>query len=98
MPPDWRVKRRVCMDTGFRRPAWIFGAAGWAAAVALVGLSLSEQRATGQTANRTSYKAPRTADGRPNLNGLWQALTPANWDIQDHAAKAGPVVAMGALG
>ncbi len=43
-----------------------------------------------------SYRAPRTADGKPDLNGVWQALNTANWDIQDHAAKAGPVVALGA--
>jgi hypothetical protein len=43
-----------------------------------------------------SYKAPRTADGRPDLNGLWEALNTANWDLQDHAAKMGPVVALGA--
>lgn len=35
------------------------------------------------------YKAPRTADGKPDFNGIWQALTTANWDIQDHPAAAG---------
>ncbi len=44
------------------------------------------------------YKAPRGPDGKPNLNGIWQALNTANWDIQGHAAHAGPVVALGALG
>jgi hypothetical protein len=44
----------------------------------------------------TPYRAPRTADGKPDLNGVWQALNTANWDIQDHAAKAGPIVALGA--
>ncbi len=45
----------------------------------------------------TPYKAPRTADGKPNLNGIWQALdTSINWDIQGHAASAGPVAALGA--
>ena len=44
------------------------------------------------------YKAPRTADGKPNLNGIWQALNTANWDIQEHAARAGLVVALGAVG
>jgi len=43
-----------------------------------------------------AYKAPRTADGKPDLNGIWEALNTANWDIQDHAARAGPVVALGA--
>src|SRR5947207_15770095 len=35
------------------------------------------------------YTAPRTADGRPDLNGIWQSFTTANWDIQDHEAQPG---------
>jgi hypothetical protein len=38
----------------------------------------------------TTYKAPRTADGQPNLNGFWQALNTANWDIEDHGAQRAP--------
>jgi len=39
----------------------------------------------------TAYKAPRLkGTTSPDLNGLWQALTEANWDIQAHAAQAGP--------
>ncbi|MBI2150383.1 MAG: hypothetical protein HYU27_07240 [Acidobacteria bacterium] len=30
------------------------------------------------------------ADGRPDLNGIWQAFVTANWDLQDHEAQAGP--------
>jgi hypothetical protein len=44
----------------------------------------------------TAYKAPRTADGKPDLNGIWQAMNTANWNIQDHAAAAGPLPALGA--
>jgi hypothetical protein len=45
----------------------------------------------------TPYRAPRTADGKPNLSGIWQALdTAANWDLEDHAARQGPVPALGA--
>ncbi len=29
---------------------------------------------------------PRTADGKPRLDGIWQALTEANWDVRPHAA------------
>jgi hypothetical protein len=43
-----------------------------------------------------TYRAPRTADGRPNLTGIWEAMNTANWDIQAHVARAGPVVALGA--
>jgi hypothetical protein len=30
---------------------------------------------------------PRTPDGHPNLNGVWQVLNTASWDIQDHQAQ-----------
>ena len=32
---------------------------------------------------------PRTADGKPDLNGIWQALNSANYDIEAHAARPG---------
>ena len=56
--------------------------------------------ATGKVAigQARAYRAPRTPDGKPNLNGIWQAMNSANWDLQDHVARPGPVVAMGALG
>jgi hypothetical protein len=40
----------------------------------------------------------RGPDGHPNLNGIWQSLNTANWDIQEHAARSGPVLALGAVG
>ena len=62
--------------------------------VAAVLLLLAVLPLAGQNSN---YKAPRTADGKPNLNGIWQVLdTSINWDIQGHAAQAGPVAALGA--
>jgi hypothetical protein len=36
------------------------------------------------------YQAPRSADGKPDLNGIWQALVTADIDVQDHDAQAGP--------
>ena len=35
------------------------------------------------------YRAPRTKDGKPDLNGIWQALTTAHADLQDHNALPG---------
>src|SRR4051812_32375159 len=37
------------------------------------------------------------AQSHPNLNGIWQALNEANWDLEGHNARPSPVVAMGAL-
>lgn len=43
-------------------------------------------------------EVPRTAAGLPDMNGLWQALGNAHWDIEPHTARAalamqpGPVV------
>jgi hypothetical protein len=36
--------------------------------------------------------------GEPDLNGIWQALGTAHWDLETHAARMGPIVNMGALG
>ncbi|PCJ24743.1 MAG: hypothetical protein COA96_08720 [SAR86 cluster bacterium] len=41
---------------------------------------------------------PRTADDRPDFNGIWQAIGSANWNIEPHAADFGPLVELGAIG
>lgn len=32
---------------------------------------------------------PRARDGKPDLSGFWQAMTTANYNIQDHSAEPG---------
>jgi hypothetical protein len=79
-----------------------------AAAVAAV-LTMASMPALAQT---PAYRAPRTAEGKPDLNGIWQALNEANYDIEAHVARpamavrpgpygpvpAAPVLALGAIG
>src|SRR5215470_14424022 len=58
------------------------------------------------------YRAPRSPGGTPDLNGIWQTLNEANFDIEAHVARpamalrpgpygpvaAAPVLALGAVG
>ena len=64
-----------------------------AAAVTLAA-ALSAASAAGQTSD---WRAPRTPAGVPDLNGIWQAVNTAHWDVEPHSA--GPSVAreLGAL-
>jgi hypothetical protein len=80
-----------------------------AAAAAGAMLAVAAMPVAGQT---PPYRAPRAADGKPDLNGVWQALNEANYDIQAHIARpalalragpygsvpAPPVLALGAVG
>ena len=79
--------------------------AGLAATVSWMTIPVSGQGAT-------AYRAPRAADGHPDLNGIWQAVNTANFDLQTHVARpamalrpgpygpvpAAPVLALGAVG
>ena len=57
---------------------------GCATALLAAFLVLPTTRAAAQTPARA-----RTSDARPNLQGIWQALNTAAWDIQDHPARLG---------
>jgi len=41
------------------------------------------------SAQTVPYRAPRTPDGQLDLQGVWQAVNSAVWNIQDHAAQLG---------
>jgi hypothetical protein len=45
-----------------------------------------------------AQEIPRTRDGKPDLNGIWQSLSDANWNLEPHAAAAGAVYTLGAIG
>src|SRR3954471_8332925 len=106
MPYSRPRKRGIpLMRHGFRSVLTAAAGAAFAASVSLLVTTVSGQQAS-------TYRAPRTPDGHPDLNGIWQANNEANWDIQMHVARpalalrAGPygpvpakeVLALGAVG
>ena len=45
-----------------------------------------------------AYRAPRTPDGKPDLNGIWQALNEANYDLEGHMARPAMALRPGPFG
>jgi hypothetical protein len=57
---------------------------GGAVAVTLLLVSAGAGRIAAQTSSRT---IPRTTDGRPNLDGIWQVRNRAASDLRDHQSR-----------
>jgi hypothetical protein len=45
--------------------------------------------AVGASAQQKSYRAPRTPDGKPDLQGIWEAHTTAAGSLEAHGAELG---------
>lgn len=60
-------------------------------------LLLFAASAVAQQTQAERYSAPRTAFGQPDLQGIWQALNTAVWDIEDHAGQLGVPAGQGVV-
>ena len=82
------------------------------AGLAWAGTGPAASAQTTAPAATAPYRAPHRPDGHPDLNGVWQVLNTANYDILPHVARAAmalrpgpngpvpdkPVLALGAVG
>ena len=50
-----------------------------------------------QTSAAPAAALPRMSDGKPDRNGVWEALTTASWDLQDHPARFGVPAGQGVV-
>ena len=50
-----------------------------------------------EPADDARYDGPRTPEGRPDLNGIWQTLNAASWDIRAHNAQDGVPAGLGVV-
>ncbi len=67
----------------------------WLAVLAMAACAWAAGSMTASAQQRS--KADRIG-GKPNLNGIWQAMNTANWNLEDHPARQGPLTAAGAIG
>ena len=75
------------------RPVIVLGLAltAWLAQAPARSASLQAAQQAG------GYRGPRAADGKPNLNGIWQVLNSANGDIEAHSARPNVPAGMGVV-
>src|SRR5215468_7310937 len=45
-----------------------------------------------------AYRAPRAENGKPDLNGIWQAMNEANYDLEGHNARPAMALRPGPYG
>lgn len=64
----------------------------------LVVLLLEPFQAHPVFAQPTGYQPARDPWGNPDLNGIWQAMGTAHFDLETHESRAGPMWQMGAIG
>jgi hypothetical protein len=63
-----------------------------------LGFGLALMAAPRIVQNRGNSSVPRTSDAKPDLNGIWQVVNTADWDLLPHEAGPSPVLALGAAG
>ena len=68
-----------------------------ASTAAATASAASAREAEQPPAAASGYDGPRTREGQPDLNGFWQVLSSAAWDIRPHNAQDGIPAGLGVV-
>ena len=69
---------------------WLADLAAAGTAAILLSFAGGKPAQAQNSSARAAYKVPRTADGLPDLQGIWQVRgTTAQYDVQDHSGALG---------
>jgi len=79
---------RFSMDGLAKRAALI-------ATLIVVAVQSAPAQAPSARAQSRADALPRTADGKPDLNGIWQVFGSAHWNIEPHSAEEGRPAGLG---
>jgi hypothetical protein len=60
-----------------------------AIAVGLIWVAAGQVQAQVPATPAGKYSGPRTSDGKPDLNGIWQVLNAADWNLEPHSPEEG---------
>src|SRR5438093_10913631 len=80
----------------------IGGATGLALIIAIAaGVAQAQRGVTPPRApaapTASAYNGPRTPDRKPELNGIWQVLGSAHWNVEAHSASEGVPAGFGVV-
>src|SRR4029077_4469016 len=84
--------------TAMKKPIATIGAVSLVLTIAIAApvINVAQEQRGGAAAPRTSaapavpdYSGPRTPDRKADLNGIWQVLGTAHWNVEAHSASEG---------
>jgi hypothetical protein len=93
-----KLARYDLLELTFGEQAWIVSMEKMSCRIRTIFVVAAMTAVGGLPLAAQTYRAPRGPDGKPDLNGIWQALNEANYDLEAHAARPAMALRPGPYG